>query len=209
MFSRVPFEIFKSLVVLSLFLDVPVFANEKPAPEEASEAAAEGKSEEGGANANATDSQKKQMNEAMELQARVQGLRARVRSKEEIINKLIEEKNHTKDAEKVKEIIAEMVVEHKEMSRMVEEYEQNRSLLRYRYPEKGYAGTRSYERMEVKPLDQMENLTSIEAKLKRNLKTVHSQYREPAEVKTSKKRKAQKKKDAESTSLTEPIYLQK
>ncbi|HEY8270386.1 MAG TPA: hypothetical protein VIG33_05815 [Pseudobdellovibrionaceae bacterium] len=155
-----------------------------------------------------TDSQKKQMNEASELQAHVQALRAKVKSKEETINKLIKEKNHTKDAEKVKEIIAEMVVEHKEMSKMVEEYEQSRSLLRYRYPEKGYAGTRSYERMEVKPLDQMENLSSIEAKLKRNLKTIHAQFGEPTEVKSSKKKKAQKKEE-EAPSLTEPIFLQK
>ncbi|MGZ3742321.1 MAG: hypothetical protein ACXWRE_00925 [Pseudobdellovibrionaceae bacterium] len=204
MFSQVLFKFLNFTLVLNMFLTISVFANE--AKEEKKESA--GAAEAGAGESNVTEPQKKQMNEATELQARVQALRAKVKSKEEIINKLIEDKNHTKDPEKVKEIISEIVTEHKEMSKMVEEYEQNRSLLRYRYPEKGYAGTRSYERMEVKPLEQMESQMSIEAKLNRNLRTIHSQYREPAEIKNSKKKKAQKKEE-EAPSLTEPIYLHK
>ena len=125
-----------------------------------------------------------------------------------MINKLIQEKNNIKDAARVNDIIAEMVAEHKEMSKMIIEYEQNRSLLRFRYPEKGYSGTRAYERMEVKPLDQMENQTSVEVKLKRNLKTVRSQYGELVENKTKKKKSVQKR-EVEAPSLTEPIVLQK
>ncbi|WP_413289719.1 hypothetical protein [Bdellovibrio sp. HCB337] len=183
---------------------VPVLANDPPPAEH--EKKEEGAKE--GGESEATESQKKQISEATELQAKVQALQAKIKSKEENINKLIQEKNHTKDAERVKEIIAEMVTEHKDLSKMIVEYEQNRSLLRYRYPEKGYSGSRAYERMEVKPLDQMENQMSVEAKLKRNLKTVRSQYGEPAETKDKKKKSGQKK-EAEAPSLTEPIVLQK
>lgn len=156
-----------------------------------------------------SESQKKQINEAVELQGKVQALQAKVRTKTESINKLIEEKNHTKDPQRVKEIIAEMVTEHREMGKLIEEYEQNRSLLRYRYPEKGYSGSRNYERMEAKPLDQMENQMSVEAKLKRNLKTVRSQFVEPPGGKNAKKKKADKKKAAEAPLLTDPIVIQK
>jgi len=200
-----------SLVFISAVLvpNPPALANEG-APEgkktESAPAAEEGAG--GAASGEREDAQKKQLSEAQELQTKVQALQAKIRSKEETINKLIQEKNHTKDPSRVQAIIAEMVTEHKDLSKMVVEYEQIRSLLRYRYPEKGYSGSRAYERMEVKPLDQMEAQMSIEAKLKRNLETVRSQYGEPGEG-GMKKKKSVQKKEAEAPSLTEPIILQK
>jgi len=207
MFSQALSKLLSVVVVLGLFHGVPTFANEAKKEEKAEEKK-EGEESAEGEKSDVTDAQKKQLNEAQELQSKVQGLQARIKSKEETITKLIEEKNHIKDASRVKEIISEMVAEHKEMSKMILEYEQSRNLLRYRYPEKGYTGSRAYERMVVKPLDQMENQMSVEAKIKRNLKTVRSQYGEPAENKNKKKKSVQKK-EAEAPSLTEPIVLQK
>ena len=166
--------------------------------------------EKGAAEDTMSESQKKQLNEASELQAKVQALQAKVKSKEEAIHKLIEDKEETNDPEKVKEIITQMVAEHKEMTSLAHEYEQQRSLLRYRYPEKSSKGGRTYERLEVKPLEQMESQMSIEAKLKRNLKTVHSQFGE--QEKADHKKKAQDKKNqkgAQAPSLTEPIVIEK
>lgn len=209
MFFQARFKILIAFLSLSLFQATIAFANDPPADHGAPKAEHGEKSEHGGdeSGPEVSESQKKQMSEANELQAKVAALQAKIKSKEETINKLIQDKNHTKNAATVKEIIAQMVTEHKEMSKMIEEYEQNRSLLRYRYPEKGYTGARTYERMEVKPLDQMENQMSVEAKLKRNLKTVRSQYKDASD-KDSKKKKDQKK-EAEAPSLTEPIVLQK
>lgn len=155
-----------------------------------------------------TESQKKQQNEATELQTRVQALQAKIKTKEETIAKLIEEKNHSKDPAQIKEIIQQMVVEHKEMAKMIEEYEQSRSLLRYRYPEKGYKGVRAYERLEAKPLTQMENQMSVEAKLKRNIKTMQSQFGS-ANNKEVKKRKSSGREETQAPSLTEPIVIKK
>lgn len=207
MFFQALSKILFAVCLLGFVQENIVFANEAKAEKKEEKKEETGEGGEAGAE-NVTESQKKQLSEATELQGRVQALQAKVKSKEETINKLIEEKHHIKDAERVKEIIAEMVTEHKEMSKLIEEYEQSRSLLRYRYPEKGFTGNRSYERMEVKPLDQMESQMSIEAKLKRNLRTVRSQYGEPPEAKLAKKKKAQKK-EAEAPSLTEPIVIQK
>lgn len=204
MFFQILSKILSVLILLALFQALPAVAMEAKAEPEKKEETTNTE----GAGGEVTESQKKQMSEANELQAKVQSLQAKIKSKEESINKLIQEKNHSKDAERVKEIIAEMVSEHKELSKMVVEYEQNRSLLRYRYPEKGYTGTRAYERMEVKPLDQMENQMSIEAKLKRNMRSVRSQYGQPADDAVKKKKSGQKK-EAEAPSLTEPIVLQK
>jgi len=198
-------KILNAALATSLTLGVAVVYANEAKTEPHKEAAAEGAAPEG----QETETQKKQTSEATELQSKVQALQAKIKSKEDNINKLIEEKNHVKDAARVSEIISEMVKEHKEMSKMIEEYEQNRSLLRYRYPEKGYSGGRSYERLEVKPLDQMENQMSVEAKLKRNLKTVHSQYGTTTDSKSPKKKKPGQKREAEAPSLTEPLVIQK
>jgi len=206
MFSRVIIKVLAASVLISTLHLATSYAGEEAKKEEPKKEG-EGATE-GGGEGEVSESQKKQMNEATELQAKVQALQAKIKSKEENINKLIEEKNQTKDSEKVKDIIAEMVADHKEMSKMIEEYEQNRSLLRYRYPEKGYKGGRTYERMEVKPLDQMENQMSVESKLKRNLKTVHAQYGQVPEDKNAKKKK-EAAKEIQAPSLTEPIVIQK
>lgn len=201
----------KSLLVFLSFcvLGSVAFANEKAEKKEAKvEEKKEGETPAEGEEGAANETQKKQQNEANELQTRVQALQAKVKTKEEAITKLIEEKNQTKDPERIKEIIQQMVVEHKEMGKMIEEYEQNRSLLRYRYPEKGYKGVRTYERMEVKPLEQMESKMSVEAKLKRNMKTVHSQFGLSIE-KNRKKKKGDGKNENLAPSLTEPIVIQK
>jgi hypothetical protein len=207
MFFQALSKILIAVLALNLSLGVVVAkANEN---KEEKKAEGGGKVGEGGGEGEGSESQKKQANEPNELQSKVQALQAKVKSKEESINKLIEEKNRTKDPDKVAEIIKQMVSEHKEMSKMIEEYEQNRSLLRYRYPEKGFSGGRSYERMEVKPLDQMENQMSVEAKLNRNLKTLRSQYGEPVEAQNQKKKKPGQKRENEAPSLTEPLVIQK
>lgn len=199
-------------VFLSLSLAPGVFTSVSEAKsaeakkEEPKEGGKEG--EPGDGASEGTESQKKQQNEAAELQTRVQALQAKIKTKEETITKLIEEKNHSKDPVQTKEIIGQMVTEHKEMGKMIEEYEQNRSLLRYRYPEKGYKGVRAYERLEVKPLEQMENQMSVESKLKRNIKTMQSQFGS-ANNNDAKKKKSSGREETLAPSLTEPIVIKK
>jgi hypothetical protein len=216
MFCRAVSKVLISMMVCTSFASRGLANNEKAeAPKEAEKEAGKGAGKgagkekaEGaeGGKEELSGSQKKQADEATELQAKVQALEAKVRTKDENIRKLIEEKNETKDPKKVEEIIGQMVVEHKEMNKLIQEYEQNRSLLRYRYPEKGLHGVRTYERMETKPLDQMENQFGIEAKLNRNLKTLHSQY---GTATPDSKKKGKKKSDSSVPSLTEPIVIQK
>lgn len=210
MFFRIFFSL--TFMIAAGLVAHPAFAGEEGGKEKA-EAPKDEKKDEGKGEKSADDdmseSQKKQLNEANELQTKVQALQAKVKAKEESIHKLIEEKEETKDPAKVKEIISQMVSEHKEMTSLAEEYEQQRSLLRYRYPEKSMKGGRTYERLEVKPLEQMENQMSIETKLKRNMRTVHAQF---GESEKDDKKKVQKKKDQkgnQAPSLTEPIVIEK
>lgn len=111
------------------------------------------------------------------VQARVQGLEAKVRASEAEIQKLIHEKQKTKDPEKVSEIIRTMLTLHKELSNQVREYDQQRNLLKYRYPEKGLTDVREYERIEVKSLEDLESQVSLSASVHRTLEKVRMQYK--------------------------------
>lgn len=110
------------------------------------------------------------------VQARVQTLESKIRSAEEEIQKLIVEKQHTKDSKRVNEIIKQMIAVHQDMTNKAKEYEQQRALLKYRYPEKNLADKRVYERIEVKTIEDMESRATLSRSLKSTLKKVRSQY---------------------------------
>lgn len=111
------------------------------------------------------------------VQARVQGLEAKVRASEAEIQKLILEKRNTKDPDKVSEIIRTMLTLHKELGVQIKEYDQQRNLLKYRYPEKGLTDVREYERIDVKSLEDLETQVSLSASVHRTLDKVRMQYR--------------------------------
>lgn len=144
--------------------------------------------------------------------ARVQGLEAKVHSNQQEIEKLILEKQHTKDQVKVNEIIKQMLGLHKELSKNIKEYDQQRALLKYRYPEKGQTEKREYERIELKSIEDMESQMSLGSTLKRTLKKVRTQYGSPEErdvVHKSDTTKDSPKTSTESSSLIEPVILKK
>jgi len=146
-----------------------------------------------------------------EVQAKVSGLEAKVRSGEEEIAKLIAEKQHTSNPQRLGQIVSEMVKLHKEMQTNAREYEQQRSLLKYRYPEKGIGGEkREYERLEVKTLDEMEDSLSLSSSVNKTLKKVRTQYVKPdMPIKSEKKSSKKSKEKTEEPSLTAPVILKK
>lgn len=115
------------------------------------------------------------------VQARVQVLEAKVNSGKEEIQKLLQEKQAAKDNEKINEIIRQILTLHKELGKTVKEYDQQRALLKYRYPEKGMTEKRQYERIEVKSVEEMESELSLSSTVQRTLKKVRSQYETPEE----------------------------
>jgi hypothetical protein len=146
-----------------------------------------------------------------EVQARVSGLEAKIRSGEEEIAKLITEKQHATSPERTSQIVSEMVKLHREMQINARDYDQQRSLLKYRYPEKGTGGEkREYERIEVKSLDEMEDSLSLSSSVNKTLKKVRTQYVKPDMPVKSEKKTSKKSKDkTEEPSLTAPVILKK
>lgn len=144
--------------------------------------------------------------------AKVQGLEAKVQSAEEELKKLIEEKQHTKDPAKLNEIVKQMLTLHKQLKENAKEYDQQRALLRYRYPEKGLTEKREYERVEVKSLEEMESQQSLSSSVKRTMKKVRTQYQTPEEVKAHDEKEAKKKAHGaqpKTPELTEPVIMKK
>ncbi|KYG66943.1 hypothetical protein AZI86_07930 [Bdellovibrio bacteriovorus] len=144
------------------------------------------------------------------VQSRVQGLEAKVHSGQEEIQKLITEKQHTKDPEKVNEIIRQMLTLHKELEKNLKEYDQQRSLLKYRYPEKAASEKREYERIELKSIEDMESQMSIGSSVNRTMKKVRMQYGnpEPESKKVESHSKTAPSKPSQP-GLTDPVILKK
>ena len=146
-----------------------------------------------------------------EVQALVSGLEAKIRSAESEIAKLIVEKQHATTPERTSQIVSEMVKLHREMQINAREYDQQRSLLKYRYPEKGVGGEkREYERIEVKSLVEMEDSLSLSSSVNKTLKKVRTQYEKPdMPVKSEKVTSKKSKEKTEEPSLTAPVILKK
>lgn len=147
------------------------------------------------------------------VQARVQGLEAKVRSAEEEIKKLIEAKHHTKDTEKANEIIKQMISLHREMEHNVKEYDQQRALLKYRYPEKGRSDKRAYERIDVRSIEEMEGQMTLSSAVEKTLNKVRTQYKsaeskEKKEVGAMSASEKNKSKRAQP-GLADPVVLKK
>lgn len=171
-----------------------------------------GGGEEGG---EAKPAEKKEVKSAEDsytvVAARVQALEAKVHSGQEEIEKLIAEKQHASSPQQVNEIIRQMMTLHKELEKNTKEYDQQRSLLKYRYPEKLATEKREYERIEVKSIEDMESQMSIGSSVNRTLKKVRSQYGTP-ESETAAKADPDRKKapsKASQPGLMDPVILKK
>ncbi|WP_413559488.1 hypothetical protein [Bdellovibrio sp. HCB209] len=204
--------VLKSLIAIITVTSIAVaaFANEGGGHGggEEKKAEGEGKSEEKVEVKSAEESYDK-------VAAKVAALEAKVHSGQEEIEKLIVEKAHTKDPTKLNEIVKQMLTLHKELQKNVQEYDQVRGLMKYRYPEKGLTTKREYERIEVKSLDDMESQMSLSSSVKRTMKKVRAQYDTPEQFKARKEAEiaghgeessSKKKKGPE---LTEPVILKK
>lgn len=145
------------------------------------------------------------------VQARVQGLEAKVRSTEAEIQKLIQDKQTSKNAEHTNDVIRNMMSLHRQLDTQIKEYEQQRNLLRYRYPEKNQADVRQYERIELRSLEEMESRMTLGSAVDKTLKTVRKQYpnKDKGSSEGSTEPKIPAKESQKGQELLEPVILKK
>lgn len=152
----------------------------------------------------------------IEISNRVMNLRTKVSMKRDNLRNLIEEKRTTKDPHRIAEIIKLMVEEHKAIQKDAAEYNQQSSILNFRYPEKAMAaGRRKYERIEIGNLNQIESQVTLEARIKNIVEKTKRQYgNEPTSERLPASssivpQKSEKKAASTSDYLKEPVVVEK
>jgi hypothetical protein len=112
-----------------------------------------------------------------EIQNRLAQIDARIKMKMDNLGKLIEEKQKLPaNSPRVKEVINQMISEHKELQKLASDYEKEKMIFKFRYPEKSAKAGRKYEPVEVKSLEEMETEMGIDGRLTRNMKKLRGQY---------------------------------
>ncbi|HRO67344.1 MAG TPA: hypothetical protein PL182_07260 [Pseudobdellovibrionaceae bacterium] len=110
--------------------------------------------------------------EWVEIQSRLQTLKAKLSAKEKTVRELIAAKHHGQE----RESFEHLKKEHAELRQLAQEYERQRNVLKYRYPEKGLKDERKYRRVEVKSLSDMENQIGMESVLQKTQNKILRQY---------------------------------
>lgn len=203
----------KNLLLISvIFLSGPVIANDGAQAEPQHEAKEEKSEEHGKEKAES----KTALAPWVEVENKVTELNSKIKSKQRSIQELIESKNKLPgNSPHLKELVKDLVKEHKELQGLVEEYHKKVALLKYRFPERNAQTDRSYKRLEVKSLDEMEQALGVDGKLNRNLKRMRGQFRlqgvvEVGVVAPSAREPASVKKEREpSIEEADAILLQK
>jgi hypothetical protein len=115
--------------------------------------------------------------EWIELSNRVVILKAKVTARNESLHHLIEEKQIEKNPQRVAEIIKQLNDEHQLLQKETKEYNQQSSILKFRFPEKAMTGSkRKYERITIDSLEQIETQHSLEIKIKKAVARTQKQF---------------------------------
>lgn len=204
------------LVVLISFPARISWANDHEAPakdEHAAPADAHGGGESKAGDSHGEKKQDGDLPEWVEIQSRLTAIETKIMQKNELIKRLIEEKQHlSPQSPRLKEVVAEMVKEHKELLKLNEDYEKQNTIYKFRFPEKGLNKNRHYEHGEVKPLEQIEQELNIDGRLTRNQQKIKSQYKNiksKEEKKTAQEKTKEKDNSEKSIEDAGPILLKK
>lgn len=185
---------------LSLSLSFSAIANEAP-PAEGAPAAEPPK-------ISLEDKQQQERTkEWMDVVSSLSSQKAKIKSKEDTIKEIIQHKNHAKNKAAAEGLVAELLKEHKELTKLLEEYNTNAQLLKYRYPDVGITEKRKYEKLEVKSLDDFEQGQTIEGQIKKTVSKLKTHYG----VKDDKKSDSEiaKKPSYDNNYLAQPKILKK
>ena len=101
---------------------------------------------------------------------------AKIKVKEEEIKKLSDEKKHTTNQARLQEILRQMVAEHREMQALVLDYERERGVVKYRFPEKDDQTARKYKRIKQRSLQEIETQLDVDTRLDRVQARIRAQY---------------------------------
>jgi len=111
----------------------------------------------------------------------------RIREKEKKIRELIEEKKKTRNKDDVEKLLGEIQKEHKELTKIYKEFDQEREHVRFEHPEHGDKTDRKYQAYKLKSLDDFEQEGGIDGKLNKTKIKMLERYGVPLSEATKKK----------------------
>lgn len=151
--------------------------------------------------------QQERTKEWMDVVSSLSTLKAKIKSKEDTIKEIIHHKNSAKTKAEAEALVGELLREHKELTKLLEDYNQSAQLLKYRYPDVGITEKRKYQKMDLKTIDEYEDSQTIEGQIKRTVSKVKTHYG----VKDEKKAEvdAAKKPSLDNNNLAQPKILKK
>jgi len=114
--------------------------------------------------------------EYLELNAAIEQLSAKVKSKNENLTKMLIDKDSIKDSLAFKEIVKKIEIEYREIKDLLENIEKKKSIIRNRFPERSFVKNGSKAKEQKNEEASMDSV--IEKKVNQLLKLVESQYKE-------------------------------
>jgi chromosome segregation ATPase len=130
----------------------------------------------------------------VELENKITELNARINSKNRNLQELIQSKNQMpNNSPQLRTVVKDLIREHKELQALVDDYQKKVTMLKYRFPERNARDNRTYQRIEVRSLEEMEQALGVDGKLNRNLQRMRGQFRQQAEAPMPEKNKAERK----------------
>jgi hypothetical protein len=114
--------------------------------------------------------------EWIKLETELQSLSAQVRQKQASVDRLIEEKRLAEDPSRVAEVIRKLASEQNSLRVAVENYNQKRTLLKYRYPERKASYQRKYEKIEVNAIEELERRLALSRRILAARKKIQLTY---------------------------------
>lgn len=157
------------LIFLFLVFSAATFANEAPTTPPADGALESKVSFE-------DKQQQERTKEWMDVVANLNALKTKIRAKEDTIKEIIHHKNMVKNSAAAGGLVEDLLREHKELTKLLEEYNKGAQVLKYRYPDVGITERRKYEKLELRTLSEFEEAQTLGGKLKKTVSKLKTHY---------------------------------
>lgn len=203
----------KFKIVILIFLNtgyvMMTHANEGEAPPSHGESGGHG-GQTNNAESNIPFEQKKQQirtKEWMDLTSKLSGLKSKIEAKEAAVKELIASKNHAHSKADAESIVTNLLIEHKDLKKLTDEYNENSNLLRYRYPDVGITDVRKYKKIQMKSLEDYEKGETLSDKIEKTIEKAKQHYGMKEEKTVKEKKEVNASTD--NNNLAKPIILRK
>lgn len=166
-----------SALALFAFITLPSLngnAEEHSSPTKEESSASEGEGE-GGKSEKKEGAGYIKKDEFLELNSAIEQLSAKLKSKNENLKKMMQDKDHIKDSLAFKDAVKKIEIEYREIKEINDNIEKKKNILRLRFPERSFV--KKDEKLKSEKSEESSLDVVLEKKVNQLLKLVESQYK--------------------------------